>query len=374
MVSINECIGVCVIALLYLVILPIQLAMFPMQYYSVKDVIYSGNRKKAVGALATRFLFILFLCVISWIIDKNNRIVIWGITIGSFLCAWPSIYHYQLFAFIRNRSKIPYFIACVASIFFSWACATFIMTILLPMVFDNKGFYLIDNNGIKTIWTVINLVSPVALRKFIKEEEQDNPYLLSDTFPADLYLTKRKMQLSNDYIDQYSYEIESSAEKYGMNYGLLRTIIQLEYINRGSIINRLIEKAAVHFVPGLLVKKDASLGLTQIKISNAKGYFHMTPCRYVEQMLKPEISIDLCAYILKNMLDEYEYYEPCEYDECLTEIYDDKENISQNYMVGLYIASEYICGYKNTLKKYVLVYAAIIQDEFPALYVDNGNG
>ncbi len=374
MISVNDCVGICIIALIYLMILPIQLAMFPMQYYSVKDVIFSGNRAKAVGALATRFLFILFLCLISWIIDKNNHAVIWGIALGSFLCAWPSIYHYQLFTILKNRSKIPYFIACLVSVIFSWACATFIMTILLPMIFDNKGFYLIDNNGIKTIWTVVNLVSPLALRKYIKEEEQDNPYLLSDTFPADLYLTKRKIQLSNNYINQFSYEIESSAEKYGMDQGLLRKIVQLEYINRGSIINRLLEKTAVRFIPGLLIHKDVSLGLAQIKISNAKGYFHMAPCRYVPQMLKPEISIDLCAYTLRNLLDEYEYYEPCEYDECLTEIYDDKENISLNYMVGLYIASEYICGNKDTLKKYVLVYAAIIQDESPAVYVDNGNG
>ena len=369
MISIAECIGIIMIALIYLVILPIQLAMFPMQYYSVKDVIYSGSKRKAIGALATRCAFILIICVISWLIDKNSRSVIWGVSLGSFLCAWPSIYHYQLFAFLKNRLKLLYFLACVFSILFSWACAKFIISILLPMVFDNKGFYLIDNNGIKTIWTIISLCGPVGVRKFIKEDEQDNPYLISDTFPADLYLTRRKIQLSKKYIDQYKYEMERSAEKYELDYELLQTVIQLEYINRGSIINRLLEKAAVRIVPKLMIRQDVSIGLAQIKISNAKDYFHMAPCRYISQMLMPEISIDLCAYILRKLLDNYDDYEPCEYYDCLTEIYDDNENISINYKVGIYIASEYICGEKDTMKKYVLVYAAILQDSHPANYI-----
>ena len=84
---------------------------------------------------------------------------------------------------------------------------------------------------------------------------------------------------------------------------MLRTIVQLEVINRGSIFHRILEKLAVRVVPSIVIKLDASLGLAQIKVSNAKEYFHYSPRRYLSEMLKPEISIDLCAYMLKQLIE-----------------------------------------------------------------------
>ena len=87
MVSVTDIIITLIVALLYLLIIPFQLAIFPMKYYSVKDVIYSGNPRKATGALASRFLFIFFIFFILWIFSKRNNTAIWGITMGSCLCS-----------------------------------------------------------------------------------------------------------------------------------------------------------------------------------------------------------------------------------------------------------------------------------------------
>lgn len=194
MISTTDIVITITVSAIYLLILPFQLVFFPMKYYSVKDVIYSGNTKKATGALVSRFIFILIICLALWILGKKNNIAIWGVTIGSFLCTWPSIYQYQLLHCYKNKYKIIYLASCIVSILFSWASAYFVTKILLPMIFEDKSFYFIDNNGIGILFSIVNLAMPIEMRKIIKEDEQNNPYLISDTIAADMYLTRRKIQ------------------------------------------------------------------------------------------------------------------------------------------------------------------------------------
>ena len=358
MISTKDIITLIVVSFVYLLIIRFQLAIFPMKYYSVKDVIYSRNVKKSTGALASRFVFIFLVCLISWLIGKKDDTVTWGITIGSFLCTWPSIYQYQLFACIKNKYKALYFLACIISILFSWASSVFAMKVLLPMIFENKGFYLIDNNGIKTLLTIISFVMPIGIRKLLKEEEQDNPYLVSDTIAADMYLTRRKIQFEEDFFEQYRYEIKNAAEKQRINPALLTIVLQLEKINRGTLFYLFSEQLAVRIIPGWLIRRDATLGLAQISIKTAKGFFHKAPQLYLRDMLKPEISIELCAYTLSNILNDYSYFCPSDND-LFIDLFED-EGISDNYKRSLYIASNYICGTNDVLKKYILVYAELI--------------
>ena len=360
MISFSSISASILVAIVYLLILPFQLVILPMHYYSVKDVVYSANKEKAIKALSSRFCFILLLCIISWIINSKDKSVVWGITIGSFLCPWPSIYHYQLFAFYKNKYKLIYFFSCVLSIFLSWATAYYIMTVLFPAIFESKHYFLLDNNGIKAIITILSYGGIIGFRKIITKEEHDNPYLVEDTFFADLYLTKEKILLEQRFFDQYEYDIEDSASKHGIDPDLLMKVVQLEKINRGIIYYKLLEKIAVRWIPSYLIKKDATIGLTQIRISSVKDYFHTSPRKYIAEMLKPEISIDLCAYTLKQLLDEYD-----EMDESLEDFYDDPD-ISEDFLLSVYIASRYVCGKKKILSKFILIYATIINDTAPA--------
>lgn len=370
MISTGDIVITICVSLIYLLIIPFQLIIFPMKYYSVKDIIYSSNIKKAKGAFVSRFVFILLICWILWILNKRNSVAVCGVTIGSFLCAWPSIYHYQLFACIKNKYKTLYLIACIVSVFFSWACAAFSMDILLPMIYEGKPFYLFDNNGLQILFEILSLLLPFGMRRIIKEEEQDNPYLVSDTLYADMYLTTRKIQFEEPFFSQYSYEIEEAAKKFRISPELLSIVIKLEKINRGAWRNRLSEQLAVRIIPKLLIRRNVTLGLAQISIKNAHGYFHVAPQRYIRDMLKPEISIELCAFVLRDLLDEYQSYWPSD-DDPFYDIYESKDE-SDNYKCALYIASNYICGANDVLKKYTLVYAQLIDDNAPVLFPGNG--
>ena len=138
MISYSELVYSVLIAFLYLLILPFQLVIFPSTYYSVRDIIYSKSLKKAIYAAASRLLFIVFLSFVFEIIGVSKRTILFGIAMGSFLCSWPSIYQYRLFAFFDSEIKFVYFISCILSVVFSISCGCFSINTLLPMILKNK--------------------------------------------------------------------------------------------------------------------------------------------------------------------------------------------------------------------------------------------
>ena len=111
--------------------------------------------------------------------------------------------------------------------------------------------------------------------------------------------------------------------------------------------------------------------MAQISIRMAHDYFQKAPKRYLAEMLKPEVSIDLCAYIVRELLDGYQA-------QCDIEYFEDYEDINfdltDNMKLSLYIASEYTCGHNLSLRKFVMVYATIIQDTYPINYLSKNEG
>lgn len=108
-----------IVAGCYLLLLPFQLVIFPSNYYSVRDVIYSGDIKKAMKASAGRLVMVIAIALVFRAAKFSSRQIVAGVTLGSFLCVWPSIYHYQLFVVHRDRVKLMYFLSCVASVAYS---------------------------------------------------------------------------------------------------------------------------------------------------------------------------------------------------------------------------------------------------------------
>lgn len=360
-----------IIALLYLLILPFQLIIFPQNYYQIREVIYHKSFRKALKALASRFIFIFVFCLISWLINKQSKVIIYGITLGSILCSWPSVYHYQLFLFWKNKSKAIYFLACIFSVLFSLAAAEVSLKILLPVVFEGKSNYLLDNNGLGFLFMIIRLCIPLGIRKLINHEETENPYMDSETFTADLCLTKRKILFDSQFEYDYLYELMKSAEKHDIGQNLLTTVLQLERINRGSWYHQKMEQFIVHYFPKYAIRKKMTIGMAQISIPWAQEYFQEAPEKYIKKMLEPDTSIDLCACKIRSLIDEYENdFDRGENSEHW-DLYNDL-NLSDDQEISLYIASQYICGEKISLKKYVMIYMTLLESTQPSNYISNG--
>ena len=366
MISYVELISIVIIALLYLAILPIQLVIFPCSYYSICDVLYSKSLKKALGAATSRFLFILLLSFLFHHLGTANCVIVSAIGLGSFLCSWPSIYQYRLFDFFHSRIKFIYFSSCLLSVVFSVTCAYFSLNTFLPMLLENKAVYLLENTGINILYQLFGLCIPVGVRSLIDHNEESSPYMDNNTFAADLCMTYRKMHFEHKFIENYSYEIKRAADKYSFSYLLLETIILLELINRKSWYQQKIEYLACRYWPSYVISNNCTLGLAQISVINAKSYYKMSPYQYILKMLDPVESIDLCAYYLNSLLEDYsnnEYsFKTGVAGDCL-------DNLSDNDCLSLFIASKYICGCNVSMKKFTLVYMTIISTCHPLEFV-----
>ncbi len=374
MVNYESIVQTVVIALTYLFIIPFQLIIFPMNYYSVKESIYSSSIKKATKSILIRFIFIFLVCLVAKLLEIDKCSVIWGVTIGSFLCTWPSIYQYQLFIFWKNKSTFIYFVSCIISVLFSLGASVFAFKGILPVVFQESHFYLVENNGISLIFSIISISSPFGMRGLLNKEGQENPYIDSDTFLADLCFTKRKILFENRFEKEYEYEIYESAKKYNITPKLLTTIIQLERINRDILAIRLLEKICVKYLKWYLIKKNATLGVAQIDIKTAKDYFHAAPEKYLSQMLDVSTGIDLCAFRIRKILEAYdgididnETYK--QYEDLL-----DTNHTSLDQKLSIYLASEYVCNARLSLRKFVMIYATLIEETCPSLSFSNCKG
>lgn len=369
MISVDSLARVLCIAAVYLLILPFQLVIFPSNYFSVRDIIFSQNLKKASLAAASRFAFVFFTSWLCNVVGCSRNEVLWGFGIGSFLCSWPSIYHYQLFAFFKHGIKFCYFVSCVLSVVFTVVCTWFSVDTLIPMLTQGKEFFLLDNSAFNFIMQIIGMCIPFSVRKLLDHTELSNPYIDSETYTADLIMTQRKMWFEQKFCDQYFYEINSAADKYEIDDKFLETIILLERINRKSWYMQVAERVVCKYFPQIAIRNNMTLGVAQISVSVAHEYYQQAPTRFLEKMLRPEESIELCAYYLRELIDRYKRSGWENSDEWIDGIV----GIDRQQRASLYIASQYLCGCNLSLRKFALVYMTLIAP-FDPLENIGGNG
>lgn len=362
MVSVYDLIKACVIAVLYLAIIPFQKVIFPTGYYSVREILYNKDVQKAWLTSLSRLLFIAALSSLAAYFGFDKWMIMLGIGLGSFLCVWPSIYQYNLFCFWEHKIKFLYLVSCLMSVVYAIACSWFALYTLLPILLNQKSFFLLENAALSLIIQFVIILLPQGLRGLINYHEEDDPYMDASTFAADLAMTCRKMRFERRFINNYSKEIEKEAEKYGMNDELLRTIILLELVNRRNWYVRAAEHLGCRLFPNFVIKKNCSLGIAQISVSIAKSYYQTSPNRFLLDMLKPEESIALCAYRINELLYDFAE-EKADIDDVCEEY--SLDNLSANDRLSLYIASQYICGCNVSLRKFVLVYMTLIAQTDP---------
>lgn len=362
MVSVYDLIKACVIAVLYLAIIPFQKVVFPTGYYSVREILYNKNIRKAWLTSLSRLLFIAALSFFAIQFNYDNWMIILGVGLGSFLCVWPSIVQYNLLCFWEHKIKFLYLVSCILSVVYAIACSWFSLDTLIPLLFERKSYFLLENAGISLLCQVVLMLLPQGIRGLIDYHEEDDPYMDTSTFAADLSMTCRKMKFEQRFIKNYSNEIEKEAEKYGLNDELLRTIILLELVNRRNWYVRVVEYWACRLFPNFVIDHDCSLGIAQISVSIAKSYYKISPNRFLLNMLKPEESIALCAYRINSIL--FDFAEKKTDVNAVCNEYS-LDSLSANDKLSLYIASKYICGCDVSLRKFALVYMTLIAQTDP---------
>lgn len=104
-------------------------------------------------------------------------------------------------------------------------------------------------------------------------------------------------------LKKYYNIIEHEAIINNLNVNLLFGFIILEQINRGNIIQRIIEYLIVYLVPQVVIKRDMSLGLAQIKLSTAQKIYPYELDRVlIRNLINEDFNISTCAKLLCSII------------------------------------------------------------------------
>lgn len=373
-ISVYRNIGyIALIALLYIIIVPITSHIFTTNYYSVRDIIYSHDKQKGNKALKLRIVIITIFCWLCKLVDLSTINVILGITFGSFLCTWPSIYTYQLYR-IWEKGKFLYLVGCLVSISVSASVAWLSSSVLVPMLYGEvtQIDIIFTNSAATFLWPIFSEVFREGLRNKFRNEKTDNPYILDVRLYTDCAITKQKFSYEEKFIKMYNFEIERSAQKYDLSTETLKTVLLLEKINRADCLNNILEHIACRCLPTIVIKRNCTLGVAQVSVNNAQDYFQQAPRYYLLKMLDKATSIDLCAFMLRKICDSFsEYMNESELDDNIVFENDYKR---LEWKLAYHIACEYLTGNNDSKTNFALVYAALLYETYPYYCIDKGNG
>jgi hypothetical protein len=120
-----------------------------------------------------------------------------------------------------------------------------------------------------------------------------------------LFLTYAGALHSMRYVvARYARAVGAAAEGEGVDPETLFALIALEQLQRGGLL-RVLERCCAWLCPALLVRRDCTLGLTQIRISQAQRLLEAEPREVVRQLTNDSENIRVCARMLRAYESEH---------------------------------------------------------------------
>lgn len=94
------------------------------------------------------------------------------------------------------------------------------------------------------------------------------------------------------------------ASKIGIDPELLFSIVIIEKMNRGNFSNYIFEKLLSTLAPSIIIKLNASIGLSQIRVRTAKKVLAISDKDIVKKLMLPKDNIEIMAKLIKLYIDE----------------------------------------------------------------------
>lgn len=224
---------------------------------------------------------------------------------------------------------------------------------MCPAIFENKEIRVIDNVGYTIIITLFSVVIPISFEGILANYTSICvPYKI-DTFREEVEILINQMAFEDEIEQLYRYEIDIICTKNNIPNDLLGKIVTLEYIYRGRTYYKVSEHIVCRCFPSLAIKKDISVGITQIRISTAQKILKMAPQKFIVKLLDFEFNLEVCGRLLGSIVANFESNK----EDC---------NIYYNDIYE-YIASKYLCEGKSGLNRTVMLYSAVLRSkvDFP---------
>lgn len=113
-----------IIAFLYVGVFRVQAKIDPQNYFGFGELLYGLRVSIKPLAFLIKALIIFVFSIFSFIIVKNDILVMLGIGVGSFLLVWPGILYNNVLDYkLRKRRKLVitvYVIFIILSVVISW--------------------------------------------------------------------------------------------------------------------------------------------------------------------------------------------------------------------------------------------------------------
>jgi len=342
----DDLLPIFVISILFSLVAIAHRIVLPQMYSSILIFNYRGDYKKTTKSSAIRVLYVLILTILFYkVVKYTSHQIYLGIFIACFLNVWPAIIQYHLLSFWKSKEKRIILLGYISFIVFSVFVAYITVEVICPMIFENKEYALFSNDGLELIKTIILCIIPISFEGVLAKFTGIVTQIDIDTYLEEVKILNNQLDIENEILNAYEYEIIRICHANDINIELLKTIVALEYIYRGQWYNWLSETILCKYFPWLAIKKDISVGLTQIKISTAKEILEMAPKKFVNKLMDPEFNMDVCAKFLKKIIDKYKI--------------ENKENYQDIYE---YIACSYLCDVYDDTNKTVLLYSTILRN------------
>lgn len=329
----------------------IQFVIKPADYFSTRSVVVNFDKNRVLKSSFTKIIITFIVSGLFLWLGFSKKIILTGFISKELLQIWVSFSYLKIFS-KWNKFKLKYFFICVLSFALSLLYAWWCLYQLIPAFTKDKELIVFSNDAVTTLLSIILYVIPISIDYAIIPKRIGVKYNDIDSLHADLIVLRNLIELECAYIDSYENEIEKYSKENNIPKQLLYSVLCLEYTNRSSVFYKWIEKLLVKTFKGIVVKKDISIGLAQIKPSTAKEVLKESPYEFIDKMLGNVFSVELCAKLLRLILDEYEedYKKHTENNWC----FDDN--------VFSYIASKYLCGCKTSYRRNTLLYESIISN------------
>lgn len=332
------------LAMAHRVLLPAKYSTF-LQFKEEEDV------NKTIQSTSIRIIYLIVgTCFLNLIFGFTEKQIGIGVFIACFLNIWPAIIQNQLLKLRKNRTEwlilFGYLLFVGTSIFVE------IITIRLfiPLLEGDTTVYWLDNQAITMLLSLIVMAFPITVEAILSKFARIVVVQTIDTFVEEVYILEHQLNMESPKIEKNRYLIDRVARENDINVVLLETILRLEIFYRGRVYNRLLEKCICKYFSKIAIKKNISVGLAQIKISTAEDVLRENPYNFIKRICDDDLNIEVCAKLLKNIINEYE--DMCEKKSCYCEDYED---------VYDYIACEYIGVYAWQKDKTALIYSAVLR-------------
>lgn len=298
--------------ILFRVLSSTQKILFGADYSTIYDVVVYRNTNNFVKTYAYRLLSIIIICMFIDSVSpsyNNKQILLCGIGLGSFLQIWPAIVNYHLMRFPFRKHKLFYLLGCFVYVIMCIFSVWIAFSLLFPLLRGEKELYILNNTGVQVVMTLVSYSFVGTFELLFSKENRERRYVNIEGFKEEKQILQGQIEIESFYVDLYCNEIERYSAQNDISAQVLRGILILEFIHRGSFITRTLEKALCKCFPIRAIKRNLSVGLGQIKISTAKDVLEESPEKFIHKLCETDFNIQVCAKYIAKLSKEFQEQE-----------------------------------------------------------------